>query len=424
LLAVSLNMLVTRRAAAAGLAVVVLVSVLAGAGAAPAPTSPDSTRKAIRELLDQRARAVMDGDEASFMATVGRGSPAFVGRQRRLFRGMQQLDLRSYRLHARWDRYGDLGGSFEVGDYAGAQATALPVTDEILRIRGFDDAENEELFYTFVKRGGTWEIAEDTDLESLGFLSARHLWDSGPLVATRSEHFLLLQHSCDAPVGCISVPDDVLGLAESALRRVAPYWSLPWSRHVIVLVPSSEAELQRMLAVTFDVSDFVAFAFGTSAPRIVVNPPSLAGRSRESLLTIFTHELLHVATRPRSGRFTPLFVEEGFADYVGRAGDSTALSLLHSRVVSGRFDGTLPRDFEFTAGASTDIFLAYQEAHSAVEFFVDTWGLKKFVRFYKRLGKIDVAAGTSGYHVDGALRNTIGIGFREFEERWADSLRG
>lgn len=413
-----------RRVLAAGLVCAAVLGVASQTFEPTALSAVTPDRRAIRELLEARAEAVMSGDQGAFMQTISRDSSSFVRRQRALFDAMEQLDLASYRLEAEWGRYGDLAGSFPVGDYD-AQATALPVTVERLRIRGFDQrAESEELFHTFVKRGGEWRIAEDTDLERFGFLSARHLWDSGPLVATRSDHFLMLQHSCDAPIGCVEVPDGLLALAERALSHVTPYWRQPWSKQVVVLVPSSEAELQRMLGVSFDVSSFVAFAFGTSAPRIVINPPSLEGRPDESLLTILTHELLHVATRPRSGRFTPLFVEEGFADYVGRSNDPGALDLLESEITSGRFGGTIPQDSEFTTGSDSDIFLKYQESQSAIAFFVENYGLKKFVRFYNRLGAIDVAAGTSGYHVDAVLEKTIGIGFAEFEERWADSLRG
>lgn len=414
-----------RRLLAAGLAGVAFIAVIGQAFESSASSAVARDRRAIRKLLEARAEAVMSGDRGAFMQTVSGDSRSFVARQMDLFDALEPLDLAEYRLEADWDRYGDLAGDFTVGDYADVQATALPVTVESLRIRGFDQKSvSEELFYTFVKRGDEWKIAEDTDLERFGFLSARHLWDSGPLVATRSDHFLMLQHSCDAPLGCVDVPDDLLGLAEAGLSRVTPYWRQPWSKHVVVLVPSSEAELQRMLGVSFDVGSFVAFAFGTSAPRIVINPPSLQGRSDESLLRILTHELLHVATRPRSGRFTPLFVEEGFADYVGRANDADALSLLRSHVASGEFDGTIPQDSEFTTGSDTDILVNYQESQSAVTFFIETWGLKKFVRFYKELGAIDVAAGASGYHVDEVLEKTIGVGFSEFEERWADSLRG
>ncbi len=117
-------------------------------------------------------------------------------------------------------------------------------------------------------------------------------------------------------------------------------------------------------------------------------------------------------------------MEEGFADYAGRAEEPDALELLQSAIVSGEFDGVIPQDSDFSTGTATDIFLTYQESHSTIQFFIETWGMKKFVRFYKRLGAIDVAPGTSGYHVDAVLKRTIGIGYGEFEKRWADSLEG
>ncbi len=168
-----------KRALAALLACVALTPPV-GDAARSGPSSSESARKGIERLLQERAQAVVAGDEAAFMSTISRDSPAFVARQRSLFRSMEQLDFASYRLEAVWERYGDLAGGFEVGDYRDAEAIALPVTDESLRIQGFDEKpQSEELFYTFVKRDGEWSIAEDTDLERFGFQSVRHLWDGG-----------------------------------------------------------------------------------------------------------------------------------------------------------------------------------------------------------------------------------------------------
>jgi hypothetical protein len=179
--------------------------------------------------------------------------------------------------------------------------------------------------------------------------------------------------------------------------------------------------------------DFVAFATSTvdieqdlayGGHRILLNPTALEGRPAESLSIILAHELLHVATRTVSGPFVPTFVEEGIAEYVGRDADPAGLSYLDSRIAVGDFDAALPQNWEFITGSSDDIYTSYQEAQSAVGFFVQRWGKRDLVSFYRALGRRRVTAGTSAYHLDHALRATTGVGAQRFEELWADSIAG
>jgi hypothetical protein len=367
------------------------------------------------------------------MATVSRARPDFYARQRRLFRWAGAVPFDSYRLVLRWDRYGDLARRSDLRRYPGAQRVVIPLTEERYRIRGFDRAEAvEDLFYTFVKQRGRWRIAEDTDLEPVGLPSARHLWDFGPLVATRSAHFQMFRHPCGSSIGCSETSDGVLGLAENALDRVGRYWHMGRRERVVILVPTTTEELARVLQTTFDLDDFVAFAAATvdtqdgweyRGARILFNPEAIAGRPASQVLTILSHELLHVVTRPASGPFVPVFVEEGVAEYVGYDASPEALGFFDGIVATGGFDGRLPADVEFLTGSGNDIYTSYQKAHSAVRFFVARWGLHRFERFYRRLGRSRVAPGTTEYHLDRALRRTIGIGFDAFERAWANSIR-
>lgn len=369
------------------------------------------------------------------MATVADADPAFVARQRALFDNLGSLRLASYSLRADWERYGDLARPSDRRRYPGAEDLALPVTEERYRIAGFDraDAAVEDLYYTFVRDDGGWKIAADDDLDRFGLFSARHLWDTGPLYVRRSEHFLLLGHPCAGAGACSEVPPSLLPLAERALDQVSRYWKSPWPRRTVVLVPAGEEELVRMLQATFDPENFVAFAYSTidieegpsfTAPRIVFDPGSLLARPQDDVYSVLVHELLHVATRRASGPFVPIFIEEGFADYVGRDADPAALGFLKAEVAAGRFDGRLPRDREFTTGDATSIFRSYQESHSAIRYLVERWGLRRFLAFYENLGARRLEAGTARFHVDDAMRDVIGIGLRRFEAAWADSLQG
>ena len=374
---------------------------------------------------------MLERDRAAFMSTLTDDSPDFVERQRRFFIAMGDVDFGSFRYRVAWDRRGDLVRPSDVDSYAGAEAVSIPLTEERYRIAGFDRRDAvEDMYYTYVKRDGEWLIAEDTDLNDITLYSARHLWESGRLRTDRSEHFLMLSHRCPR---CRGLGDDFLDLAEQGLERANRYWTGPFKQKVVVLVPRSGEELERMIQSTFDLENFVAFAYSTvdvtegvdyTGHRIIPNPKAFAGRSTDSVLQILAHELLHIATRASAGPFVPVFVDEGFADYAGNDADPSGLAFFNSDVAQGLFNGELPEDFEFTIGSGTDIYRSYQKSQSAVRFFIERFGLEAFNRFYRRLGRVEVAAGTARFHIDRAFRAITGMTYESFQEAWTSSIAG
>jgi hypothetical protein len=271
-------------------------------------------------------------------------------------------------------------------------------------------------------------VAEDTDLDDIAFFSARHAWDFTPVRVTRSGSFLLLEPKCSS---CPRAPNGALALAEDALGRVRNYWTPPWRAKVPIIIPPSSEDLKRMLQVTFELDNFVAFAYSSidrtrgidySGHRVLLNPDAFVSRSSSSTLQILSHELLHIASRNVSGPFVPTFVEEGVAEYVGHDSDPSGLAFFFSDAAAGNFDGRLPEDYRFIIGSAVDVFRSYQKAYSAISYLVDRWGTDSLIRFYRQLGHVEVAAGTVDYHVDRALRRTIGIGIDRFEAAWASSI--
>lgn len=393
--------------------------------------SPAIDRGAIEQLLDRRARAVLERDRAAFMATVASSSADFVERQNRLFRALGDVPFGSFDYRVAWERRGDLVRATDEQQYPGAEAVSIPLTEERYRIAGFDPRDAvEDMYFTYIKQDGEWLIAEDTDLNDMTMYSARHLWDGGRIRTDRSEHFLMLSHRCPR---CSTLGDDFLQLAEEGLDRARRYWHGPFREKIVVLVPRSGRELERMIQATFDLDDFVAFAYSTvdlsdgidyTGHRIIPNPQAFAGRSTTSVRQILAHELLHVATRDSAGPFVPVFVDEGFADYVGHDADPSGLAFFNSDVAQGLFNGELPEDFEFTIGSGTDIFRSYQKSQSAVRFFIERFGLDAFNRFYRRLGRIEVAAGTARFHIDRAFRAVTGMSYKSFQEAWTSSIVG
>jgi hypothetical protein len=402
----------------------------------PAVGDSASDRRAIEALLERRAEAIIRGDKDAFMATVAGLSPSFRRRQSSLFNRMTLIPLESYELSVGWDRFGDLATHRDRHAYPGADAVVIPVTEERYRLAGFDHSDAvEDLFYTYVKRDGAWLIAEDTDTDDLTLYSARHPWDLSPLRVAERGHFLLLTPKCGtvSKSKCGRAPRNALRLAEEALQRVDRYWKPQWPHRMPLIVPRTARDLKRLLQLTFDVGDFVAFAYSTvdasqgfrfAGHRVFLNPNAFVGRPSDSTLDVLAHEIVHIATRRVSGPFVPAFVEEGIAEYVRHEGEAAALQFLESEVASGKFDGRLPEDYQFTVGAGIDIFRSYQKSYSAVRFFIRRWGLRSFTRFYRLLGRQRIGPGTGEYHVDRALRLTIGRDLDEFERAWASSIAG
>jgi hypothetical protein len=53
---------------------------------------------------------------------------------------------------------------------------------------------------------------------------------------------------------------------------------------------------------------------------------------------------------------------------------------------------------------------------------IDRWGLRRFERFYRRLGRVLIAPGTTRYWIDHSMDKTIGVDLDRLEKLWADSI--
>ena len=402
-------------------AVLLLVALLPASARAQEPSPPPEPFAGIQAMLDRRAEAMLASDEAAFMATIDRADPAFVRRQRLLFDGFQRIGLAAYRLEVT-DRYWpELTTDLEVSEYGAAADPTVLHVEERYRLRGFDPQPAlDDLFLTFVRRGGEWLMASDTDLSDLTVYTARKLWEFGPIETQRSEHFLYVSHPDLRSAG-----GAILASAEQALDIVIEAWPLPWSRRVVLLAPSTTGELRRIIQATFDLDVFVAFAYSSldravdydlTGHRVIFNWPNFSRYTEETQQSILAHELLHVATREDTGPMVPTFVEEGIADWVGGSG----LSSLIGRVDAGDFDRRLPRDHEFITGSSEDILLSYDESLAAATYAEQRYGIRAVARMYRLLGDVRLAVGTPVHHVHRAMRSALGTGLERFESGWAD----
>ncbi|MGH2708131.1 MAG: hypothetical protein ACRDJF_08835 [Actinomycetota bacterium] len=375
-------------------------------------------------MLARRAAAVNTRDRGAFLASIDSGATGFVETQGTWFDRMGALPILDYSLESEVESLGELTRAADRRRYGSPVVVAQ--VQERFRIQGFDDhPASSDHYYTFVKRAEGWRIASDSDLSDLGLLSARQPWDFGPIQLFSSDHFLLVVHPDE-----VRFAPELLRLAEEALPTVDRVWRRPWSKRVLIFVPSSPEELEGLLNATFDVSNFVAFASASldreagwrfTGARIILNRANFLRHTPSSRREIFAHELAHAATREASGPFVPVFVEEAMAELASADLD---ISFLEARARSGGFDRRLPGDPELLSGDGQAIYLSYQEALSVALFVRDRFGVETFNRLYEALGAARVEAGTRKYHLNRVLTETLGMSLANFEREWGSYVAG
>ena len=348
------------------------------------------------------------------MATVDPRAPqAFKDAQGRHFDGLRTVPLERLDLQVRTEQTGDLGR--ELSTKYGTR-TFLPETRLVYRIAGYDDRDAiDALWLTYVQRDGRWYVGGDHDLDDLGLLTYRNLWDFGPVVARPSEHFMVLSHPDQAERA-----EALSGIAEEAAGVIQQRWDQPWSGRIPIILPGSIEELEQIIQSTFDLDNFVAFVgyqpirdvdYVNTAARMFIQDRNLATYQRPFQVETLAHELAHAAGGPLSGPQIPAWVHEGIADWIA-TGRSTA-----ERKPSGS-DGVLPRDFEFTIGSGSSILRAYRESRSAISFLSSRKGLGAPAQLFRVLGEPKAAPGSVDFHVDATLRRLFGMSLDEFQRGW------
>jgi hypothetical protein len=388
-------------------------------------TDLDAARdKAVRALLDVRAAAVRDHDREAWLSTVDPSDEDFLRRQGSLFDALAVVPLSdwSYRL----DPESLPPANVDLDNTRGAGWWAPGVT-LTYRITGYDNAptiEPERL--TFVPRGSAWFIAADDDFAATGHDTTRGLWDSGPVVVTTGQSCIVLGHP-----GSRSLMRRVATSIDAAVPRVASAWGTDWGQRVVVLVPSSTAELTRIVGGHGDYTQIAAVAtaelkvatagYHPVGDRVVINPPTFAKLGTLGRRVVLTHEVTHVATRASSGPEAPAWLVEGFADYVGYQGVrvpySASAAELRSAVRRGRTPASLPSEQDFD-GTNKDLAQVYEEAWLAVSLIAQQHGRDGLLQFYREVGRVD-APPTA---VDDAFRTLWGTSLATFTAQWRHDL--
>jgi hypothetical protein len=428
-----------RRAAAAGaaLAVVTTLALVAGAlwllgpGTRPAARAPQPSPapthttpptptvepavlrlQALDTLLAERAQAVLQRDRTGWLATVDPRAAEFAAQQEAVFDNLAHVPLADWRY-----------------DYVG-QGPALPADRQqtlgpdawVARVvlayqlqpaPGTDVGEvRREQYLTLVRRGPRWQVAADTD-----GASAPDLWDLAPVQVAHGKRSLVLGTADVEELRRYAQETD------DAARHVDQVWGTAWPRTVVVMVPRTQTEMARLLlrdsetgleqiaAVT--TGEIGMDEQGTSADRVIINPAGFAQLGPLGRRVVLSHEITHVATRATTTQDVPIWLSEGFADYVAYRDTGLSRAViaqdLLDQVRAGQLPAGLPQEGEFDP-AHREIAPAYSGAWLANELIARRWGEPAVVELYRA-----VADGAS---TETAVQQVLGTDQATFTEQW------
>jgi hypothetical protein len=384
-----------------GSAVVALCLLFVSLVACGGRPAADGAAADVQRTLHRRAAAVLDRDRAAFERT---GAPGWFGNLAAV-----PLAHWSYRLTA----------LHRTGDRATADAELR------YRVEGYDHAPVTVGRTLALSRrdDGRWYVDSDRPAQR----SAQQLWDQGEVLVVRGAHSLVMGvgQSGEALHGYAD-------LADRAVPAVSGAWGTRWSRRVVVLVPGSLEAMARLLgSPAASYRGIAAVTTGeTGAParapadRIVVNPDAYGLLGPLGRQVVLTHETTHVATRADTTAATPMWLSEGYADWVGHRGSGrtparTAPEL--SRAVrEGRVPDRLPDDQDFGfSGDAGRLARAYESGWTACGLIAERWGEDGLGEFYRAVGAHGKRAGA----VEEAMRTVLGTTPGEFTARWREHLR-
>ncbi|WP_455355567.1 hypothetical protein [Streptomyces sp. SYSU K217416] len=390
----------------AGSAAALLLLLTAGCGA---PAVPDTTAREVRRTLDLRAEAVLDRDEADYLAALDPAAHALRAAAREEFANLADVPLKSWEY--------DLTGLRREG------STATARVELRYRLDGYDRAPlrtGREL--ELAEADGRWYVTADRPARG----ATQQLWQQGRVTAVRGTHSLVL--GVGRTAGTLR---EIAAAADRAVPAVEAAWPGEWAGRVVVLVPGSLAAMGSLLgspaAGYRGIAAVTTAETGGSGPapadRVIVNPEGYAVLSEVGRRVVLTHETAHVATRAHTSAATPQWLSEGFADWVAYRGtDRTAAQAapeLRKAVRGGELPGRLPADEDFSFGGDAGrLARAYEGGWLACQLIADRWGEEKLTAFYRAVGAHEKREGA----VERAMAKVLATTPEDFTAQWRTYL--
>ncbi|MGZ4626675.1 MAG: hypothetical protein ACXV3S_10385 [Kineosporiaceae bacterium] len=350
-----------------------------------APAEPPTA--AVDELLRRRSDAVTSGDRAGWLGAVDPAAPHLLRRQADLFDRVAGL------RPAEWT-YSLLPPDSTL---PATRQAALGAPAFLAHVRltyrlgpGAGEVERDQ-HVTLVWRG-RWLVGGIDDGSQ-----QPDLWDLGPVTVSRGSRSIVVSAESAPLPGARTASE-----ADTATRRVDAVWGTAWPRTVVVMVPATLADMATVLDRTTSdgLSQLAAVTTGelrtvgsgdvaggrTTGDRVVLNPVTFPGLTSTGRSVVLTHEFTHVATRASARKAPPVWVDEGFADYVAYLGTPFSVREVAGDLIdSARAVAALrhlPTGDAFDPAAGP-VGAAYAQAWLAMRFVADQGGTPMVVDFYR-----------------------------------------
>lgn len=395
-----------------------------GDSATPAPDRDQQQLDALTALLAARRHAVLTHDRAAWLATVDPRDPRFQNAQGAVFDHLAGVPFSdwSYQYVGRApdlssQRRRELGGEAWVARVLAGY-----------RLRGFDTTTSyAEQDLTVVRRDTQWFVASTSDGGT-----APQPWDLGAVHVARGDHVLVLGTAAPATLRQYAT------LGDRAVRQVSGVWGTRWSRKAVLVAPRGQHEFGQLLLRDDAGLDQVAAVTtgdlgggsGAAEPsgragndRVVINPAAFARLGSTGRRVVLTHEMTHVAVRQSTTSAVPIWLSEGFADFVGYSGTGVSRRVgagdLLAQVRAGHGPTHLPSSDDFDPTRTT-IAPSYSASWLACSLIADTYGTDQLVALYRRAATAptDGSAPDPEQQLESAFRRVLGTTTAAFTRDW------
>jgi hypothetical protein len=377
----------------------------------------------VADMLARRAEALRSGDRAAFLDTVDDSDSVFRAAQATWFDNLSAVPFSAWSLTLGSRASGvvpqaarDLAGRITGGSFAAEVDTAY-------RIAGYDNADQRyDRVYTLTPRDGRWYVSGSFDPADTPV--HRELWDVGKVHVLAAGHGLILGLEPSSALRTYATAVD------RAVPRVDAVWGTGWARQVLVEVTRTEDEMSAVLggapsayrqlaAVTR--GELGSVEGSSAAERIIVNPKAYRELSDVGRQVIMGHEITHVAARERTQPWTPRWLAEGFADYVGYRESGLSVRVIAQELAGdvrgGYLPDELPTDADFAATNDT-LAQSYEMSWLACRLIAERYGEANLVDFYRAVG-----GPGGGTELDKAFTDVLDTSSADFTRRWRDYVR-
>ncbi len=382
----------------------------AGSPAATGPADPAGERDSLAvDALQRQSEALHAGSQAQYLSAWDASTTAGQQRAQTTYANLRALDIETLdtryiaaETRLRPNAEQRLGGEAWTADVEVGYA-----------VGGFGRRPARAVVsYTFVVRQGRAFIV---DVRAAG---GQHqpIWTLGRLHVHRTPRTLVAATS-EAAATRVSAH---LKQAIADIEAVLP----SWRGSLVAYVPGSSGVLEALLAAAPGSYDGIAAVTTTvdgstraGAPvAIVVNAAVFDGLGPLGAQVVITHEATHAATNAAVVGM-PLWVAEGFADYVGVGAVDVPFSVAARAVVrevrSNGVPARLPAQSDFSAGRR-GLEVSYEGAWLANRLIAEMYGQRRLVRFYEAVVREPGQVGA-------AFRD-LGTTQQAFTQDWRDYL--